>query len=63
MELSHAEVRRIAELAKLDLTDEEVALYGGKQLIMDDLINKLFVSTLSQVVWKEFEKPNRGDKT
>lgn len=30
MELSHAEVQRIAELAKLDLTSEEVALYAGQ---------------------------------
>jgi aspartyl-tRNA(Asn)/glutamyl-tRNA(Gln) amidotransferase subunit C len=30
MELSHAEVRRIAELAKLDLTEEEVGLYAGQ---------------------------------
>jgi aspartyl-tRNA(Asn)/glutamyl-tRNA(Gln) amidotransferase subunit C len=30
MELSHEEVRRIAELAKLDLTDEEVARYAGQ---------------------------------
>ena len=30
MELSHDEVRKIAELAKLELTDEEVALYGGQ---------------------------------
>lgn len=30
MELSHEEVRRIAELAKLELTDDEVALYGGQ---------------------------------
>lgn len=28
MELSKEEVRRIAELAKLDLTDDEVALYS-----------------------------------
>lgn len=28
--LSHEEVRRIAELAKLQLTDEEVALYAGQ---------------------------------
>ena len=28
MELSHEEVRRIAELARLDLTDDEVALYA-----------------------------------
>lgn len=30
MELSHDEVRKIAELAKLDLTDDEVALYAGQ---------------------------------
>ncbi len=30
MELSHDEVRRIAELAKLNLTDAEVALYAGQ---------------------------------
>lgn len=30
MELSHNEVRRIAELAKLELTDDEVALYAGQ---------------------------------
>lgn len=30
MELSHDTVRGIAELAKLDLTDEEVALYAGQ---------------------------------
>ena len=30
MELSHNEVRRIAELAKLDLTDDEVSLYAGQ---------------------------------
>ena len=29
MQLSHEEVRKIAELAKLDLTDAEVALYAG----------------------------------
>ncbi len=28
--LSHEEVRRIAELAKLDLTDAEVELYAGQ---------------------------------
>jgi aspartyl-tRNA(Asn)/glutamyl-tRNA(Gln) amidotransferase subunit C len=28
LELSHEEVRRIAELARLDLTDAEVALYA-----------------------------------
>jgi aspartyl-tRNA(Asn)/glutamyl-tRNA(Gln) amidotransferase subunit C len=30
MELSHAEVRRIAELAKLDLTEAEVERYAGQ---------------------------------
>ncbi len=30
MELSHEEVRKIAELAKLELTDAEVALYAGQ---------------------------------
>lgn len=30
MALSHEEVRRIAELAKLDLTEDEVALYAGQ---------------------------------
>jgi aspartyl-tRNA(Asn)/glutamyl-tRNA(Gln) amidotransferase subunit C len=30
MELSHETVRAIAELAKLELSDEEVALYAGQ---------------------------------
>lgn len=30
VELSHETVRAIAELAKLELTDEEVALYAGQ---------------------------------
>ena len=30
MELSHEEVRKIAELAKLDLTDAEIVLYAGQ---------------------------------
>lgn len=30
MELTPEEVRNIAELAKLDLTDDEVALYAGQ---------------------------------
>lgn len=30
MELSYEEVRKIAELAKLDLTDDEVKLYAGQ---------------------------------
>ena len=34
--LSHEEVRAIAELAKLDLTDEEVALYASQ---LSELLN------------------------
>lgn len=30
MELSHDEVRKIAELAKLELTNDEVTLYAGQ---------------------------------
>ncbi|MFQ3567734.1 MAG: Asp-tRNA(Asn)/Glu-tRNA(Gln) amidotransferase subunit GatC [Aggregatilineales bacterium] len=30
MELSYDEVRKIAELAKLELSDEEIALYAGQ---------------------------------
>ncbi|MDX1991991.1 MAG: Asp-tRNA(Asn)/Glu-tRNA(Gln) amidotransferase subunit GatC [bacterium] len=30
MELSHDAVRAIAELAKLELTDDEIALYAGQ---------------------------------
>jgi aspartyl-tRNA(Asn)/glutamyl-tRNA(Gln) amidotransferase subunit C len=30
MELSHDEVRKIAELAKLELSEEEIALYAGQ---------------------------------
>jgi len=30
VELSHEEVRKIAELARLNLTDDEVALYAGQ---------------------------------
>lgn len=30
MELTHEEVRNIAELAKLDLTDEEIERYAGQ---------------------------------
>lgn len=41
MELSHDEVRRIAELAKLDLTDEEVALYAGQLSHVLDYFQKL----------------------
>ncbi len=41
MELSHEEVRRIAELAKLALTDEEVALYAGQLSKILDYFRKL----------------------
>jgi aspartyl-tRNA(Asn)/glutamyl-tRNA(Gln) amidotransferase subunit C len=30
VQLSHEEVRKIAELAKLDLSEEEIALYAGQ---------------------------------
>jgi aspartyl-tRNA(Asn)/glutamyl-tRNA(Gln) amidotransferase subunit C len=39
--LSHEEVRRIAELAKLDLTDDEVALYAGQLSNILDYFQKL----------------------
>lgn len=41
MALSHEEVRRIAELAKLDLTEEEVALYAGQLSNILDYFQKL----------------------
>jgi aspartyl-tRNA(Asn)/glutamyl-tRNA(Gln) amidotransferase subunit C len=41
VELSHDEVRRIAELAKLDLTDDEVALYAGQLSHVLDYFQKL----------------------
>ena len=41
MELSHDEVRRIAELAKLDLTDDEVTLYAGQLSKILDYFRKL----------------------
>ncbi|MCC6615525.1 MAG: Asp-tRNA(Asn)/Glu-tRNA(Gln) amidotransferase subunit GatC [Anaerolineae bacterium] len=41
MELSHQEVRRIAELAKLDLTDDEVALYAGQLSHILDYFRRL----------------------
>ena len=41
MALSHEEVRRIAELAKLDLTDDEVALYAGQLSNILDHFQKL----------------------
>ncbi len=41
MALSHEEVRRIAELAKLELTEEEVALYAGQLSNILDYFQKL----------------------
>ncbi|MBL8130211.1 MAG: Asp-tRNA(Asn)/Glu-tRNA(Gln) amidotransferase subunit GatC [Anaerolineae bacterium] len=41
MELSHDEVRRIAELAKLDLTDAEVVLFAGQLSHVLDYFQKL----------------------
>jgi aspartyl-tRNA(Asn)/glutamyl-tRNA(Gln) amidotransferase subunit C len=41
VELSHDEVRRIAELAKLDLTDDEVALYSGQLSKILDYFRRL----------------------
>lgn len=41
MELSHQEVRRIAELAKLELTDEEVTLYAGQLSHILDYFTRL----------------------
>jgi aspartyl-tRNA(Asn)/glutamyl-tRNA(Gln) amidotransferase subunit C len=41
VELSHDEVRRIAELAKLDLTDDEVTLYAGQLSKILDYFRRL----------------------
>ncbi len=41
MALSHEEVRRIAELAKLDLTDEEVARYASQLSNILDYFKRL----------------------
>jgi aspartyl-tRNA(Asn)/glutamyl-tRNA(Gln) amidotransferase subunit C len=41
VELSHDEVRRIAELAKLDLTQDEVALYAGQLSKILDYFRRL----------------------
>jgi aspartyl-tRNA(Asn)/glutamyl-tRNA(Gln) amidotransferase subunit C len=41
MGLSHEEVRRIAELAKLELTDDEVALYAGQLSNILDYFQRL----------------------
>ena len=47
--LSHEEVRRIAELAKLDLTDEEVALYAVKLSNILDYFQTLQSLDTSQI--------------
>jgi aspartyl-tRNA(Asn)/glutamyl-tRNA(Gln) amidotransferase subunit C len=39
--LSHEEVRRIAELAKLDLTEDEVVLYSGQLSNILDYFQRL----------------------
>ncbi|MBZ0282903.1 MAG: Asp-tRNA(Asn)/Glu-tRNA(Gln) amidotransferase subunit GatC [Anaerolineae bacterium] len=49
MALSHDEVRRIAELAKLDLTDDEVALYAGQLSHILDYFQKLQQIDTSQI--------------
>lgn len=49
MALSHDEVRRIAELAKLDLTDDEVALYAGQLSHILDYFQKLQALDTSQI--------------
>lgn len=49
MELSHDEVRRIAELAKLALTDEEVALYAGQLSKILDYFARLQEVDTSQI--------------
>jgi aspartyl-tRNA(Asn)/glutamyl-tRNA(Gln) amidotransferase subunit C len=41
VELSHEEVRKIAELAKLDLTDDEVALYARQLSSILEYFRKL----------------------
>jgi aspartyl-tRNA(Asn)/glutamyl-tRNA(Gln) amidotransferase subunit C len=49
VELSHDEVRRIAELAKLALTDEEVALYAGQLSKILDYFARLQEVDTSQI--------------
>ncbi len=41
MALTHDEVRRIAELAKLELSDDEVALYAGQLSNILDYFQRL----------------------
>ena len=49
MELSHEEVRKIAELAKLALTDDEIALYAGQLSSILDYFRKLQAVDTSQI--------------
>ncbi len=49
MALTHDEVRRIAELAKLALTDEEVALYAGQLSSVLDYFQRLQALDTSQI--------------
>ncbi len=50
MALSHEEVRRIAELAKLDLTDEEVILYAGQLSTILQYFERLQEIDTSQIL-------------
>lgn len=49
MQLSHDEVRKIAELAKLDLTDDEVSLYAGQLSSILGYFRKLQEVDTSQI--------------
>lgn len=49
MELSHDEVRKIAELAKLDLTDAEIALFAGQLSSILGYFRKLQTLDTSQI--------------
>jgi len=49
VELSHDEVRRIAELAKLDLSEEEVKLYAGQLSHILQYFERLQAIDTSQV--------------
>jgi aspartyl-tRNA(Asn)/glutamyl-tRNA(Gln) amidotransferase subunit C len=49
MALSHDEVRRIAELAKLDLSDEEVALYATQLSHILDYFERLKALDTSRI--------------
>lgn len=49
MALTHDEVRRIAELAKLDLTDDEVTLYAGQISNILEYFQRLQAVDTSQI--------------